>query len=120
MDGLRDFLDTVRRSGHAQGNFLGLLHVLVGRTILRTDGRMLSAGLTWRLVAAWLKRVRWPREAVRELGLDPDKLPPRERERFWYVAIARAHLDSAEAARAGDRLAQAVAGNGYVVGPPPH
>ena len=63
----------------------------------------------------WLKKVRWDKEAVRELGIEPAELPPRDRERYWYTAIARARVDSAEAIAAGDRLVQALAGTGYVV-----
>jgi hypothetical protein len=118
MDRLREFLDAVREQGHAAGNFLGLLHVLIGRTIT-WEGAEVSRGQSWRAVAALLKRLRWDREAVRDLGLDPDDLPPRDRQRFWYQAIAQARVDSPEAVAAGDRLAEAVAAAGYVVGPAP-
>lgn len=119
MDGVRDFLEDVRRHRRAEGNFLGLLNVLVGRRITRPDGRVISSGLTWRGVAAWLKKVRWPRDAVRELGLDPAALPPRDRERFWYVAISLARIDSEDAMRAGDRFAQQVGPAGFIVVPRP-
>ena len=36
-------------------------------------------------------------DAVKELGFKPKELPPRDRERYWYVAISKAHLDSADA-----------------------
>ena len=119
MDQLREFLATVEARGVARGNFRGLLHVIVGRRITRTDGTPVSAGLTWREAAALLKRVRWPREAVKELGLDPADLAPRDRERFWYMAIARAGIDSAVVVAAGDRLAEDLRPSGYAVGPPP-
>jgi len=119
MDRLREFLDAVREQGHAAGNFLGLLHVLIGRRITTADGAEVSQGLSWRDVAALFKKVRWDREAVRELGLNPDDLSPRDRQRFWYQAIAQAGVDSARASAAGDRLGQAVQASGYVVGPPP-
>jgi hypothetical protein len=112
---MREFLDDLKQHGHAQGNFLGLLNVLIGRRIEKADGTVLSVGLTWRQTADWLKKVRWDKDAVRELGLDPAALPPRDRERFWYSAIARAHVDSADAAAAGDRLATALKSAGYVV-----
>ncbi len=119
MDGLREFLGDLKRQGHAQGNFLGLLNVLIGRQILSRAGTPLSKGLTWRAAAEFLKRVRWDKEAVRELGLDPASLPPRDRQRYWYLAIVRAKVDSPEATQAGERLAVALRAAGYSVGPAP-
>jgi hypothetical protein len=119
MDRLREFLETVKQRGQARGKFRGLLHVLIGRRITHADGTPVSAGLTWREAAALLKRVRWDREAVRELGLDPAALPPRNRQRYWYSAIAQAHVDSEAAVRAGDRLAEALGPAGYQVSPAP-
>ena len=118
MDRLREFLDVVREQGHATGNFLGLLHVLIGRRIATTEGEEVSKGLSWRDVSALLKKVRWDREVVRELGLDPDSLSPRDRQRYWYQAIAQAGVDSSAAVTAGDRLAQAIA-SAYDIGPAP-
>ena len=89
MDQLRQFLNAVRDSDAASGNFLGLLNVLIGRRITRTDGTVVSGGMTWRELSALLKQLRWDRDVLRELKLDPTKLPPRDRERFWYMAIAR-------------------------------
>jgi hypothetical protein len=119
MDRLREFLDVVREQGHATGNFRGLLHVLIGRKITKADGTEVSNGLSWRAVAALLKRMRWDRDVVRDLGLDPDDLPPRDRQRFWYQAIVQASVDSPEAAAAGDRLGRSVANADYVVGTAP-
>ena len=119
MDRVREFLDDLKQHGIGQGHFLGLLNVLIGRRLSRADGTLLSNGLTWRDVAALLKKVRWDRDAVRELGQDPADLPPRDRERFWYVAIVRAQVDSAKATEAGDRLAEQLRAAGYVIGPPP-
>jgi hypothetical protein len=102
-----------------EGNFLGLLHVLIGRRVTRADGTPVSPGLTWRALADLLKSLRWNKDAVRELGLDPADLPPRDRQRFWYTAIAQAHVDSPEAVAAGDRLAALVLPLGYVVSPAP-
>jgi hypothetical protein len=112
---MREFLDDLKQHGHAQGNFLGLLNVLIGRRIEKADGTVLSVGLTWRQTADWLKKLRWDKDTVRELGLDPATLPPRDRERFWYSAIARARVDSPEATAAGNRLATALKSAGYVV-----
>jgi hypothetical protein len=119
MDWARELLDHLKDRGTATGNFLGLLHVLIGRRIVKADGTVVSAGFTWRELAALLKKVRWDKEAVRELGLDPKDLPPRDRERYWYTAIAQARVDSAAASEAGDRLAELMTKSGYAVGPPP-
>ena len=119
MDSLRELLDAVRERNLVQGRFRGLLHILVGRRITRRDGTLVSAGMTWRDLAALLKRLRWDREAVRELGIDPAALAPRDRERFWYIAIARAGIDSPEAVAAADELVQPLEELGFVVGPAP-
>ena len=119
MDRLRELLEAIRKGGAAQGNLRGLLHVLVGRRVTLPDGAVVSQGLTWRELASLLKRLRWDREAVRELGLDPAALPPRDRERFWFTAIAQAGLDTPAAAQAGDQLVEPLKQLGYVVGPAP-
>jgi hypothetical protein len=119
MDGLHAFLKALKNSDHAKGNFLGMLHVLVGRRISDSYGNVISHGLTWRETAERLKKARWDREAVRELGLDPATLPPRQRDRFWYAAISQAQLSSDTAILAGDRLAKAMQAAGYVIGPAP-
>jgi hypothetical protein len=119
MDRLRDFLETVRRQGVAHGNLRGLLHVLIGRRLTLADGTVVSAGMNWRELAALLKRVRWDREAVQELGLDPAALPPRDRQRFWYMAIAQAGLAAPAASECGDRLIEPLERLGYAIGPPP-
>jgi hypothetical protein len=121
MDALANLLDAIKKGGAAEGNFLGLLHVLIGRSIRRAgESNVISKGATWREVAALLKKVRWEPEAVREIGLNPDELPPRDRQRYWYSAIAQAKVDSANAISAGDRLADALRGLGYEIGSPPH
>lgn len=119
MDSLRELLETVRARDAVQGRFRGLLHILVGRRITSADGTSISSGMTWRDVAALLKRLRWDRETVRELGLDPANLPPRDRERYWYTAIARAGIDSPEAVADADQLVQSFQDLGYSVGPAP-
>jgi hypothetical protein len=119
MDQLRELMKLIQSRGLARDNFLGLLHVLIGRRINLADGTSVSAGLTWRDAAALLKRVRWERDAVAELGLDPATLPPRDRERFWYTAIARAGVDSDAAVAAGELLAEALRPLGYEAGPAP-
>src|SRR5947209_8352708 len=102
MDALNALLEMLKNGGQTQGQFLGFLHVLIGRKITRVqDGLAISGGMSWRDLANWLKKVRWDPEAARELGLDPDDLPPRDRQRYWYSAIAYAKVDSAAANKAG-------------------
>lgn len=120
MDGVREFLDDVKRRGLARENLLGLLNVLIGRRVARANGAALSNGQTWREAAHWLKKIRWDKKAAADLGLDPKGLPPRDRERFWYAVIARAGVDSPEGIRAGDRLADELRKAGYVVSPSPN
>lgn len=119
MDSLGELLDAVRERDIVQGRFRGLLHILVGRRITRTDGTLVSAGMTWRDVSTLLKRLRWDREAVRELGIDHATLAPRDRERFWYAAIARAGIDTAEAVASAEELVPLLRELGYEIGPAP-
>lgn len=119
MDRLREFLEDVKRSGRAKGNFLGLLNVVIGRRIRLPDGTLVSAGATWREVATLLKKLRWEKETVRELRLDPAHLPPRDRQRFWYSAITQGQVDSSTATVAGDQFAKGLEAAGYQVSPPP-
>jgi hypothetical protein len=116
---LREFLGDLKRQGYGQGNFLGLLNVVIGRRVQGPDGTEISAGVTWRVLAELLTKVRWDKEAVRDLGVDPATLSPRDRTRYWFQGMALAHLDSDEAQRAGDRLAATLAKAGYVIGPAP-
>jgi hypothetical protein len=119
MDQLREFLEAVRKQKAAKGRLRGLLHLLIGRRLTLPDGAVVSAGMTWRNLAALLKRLRWDREEVRELGLDPADLPPRDREKFWYQAIARAGVQTPEASADADALAEPLRALGYEVGPAP-
>jgi hypothetical protein len=119
MDVLREFLDNVKRRRYARGNFLGMLNVLIGRNIQAEDGAIISGGLTWRVLAEALKNARWDPEAVRELGLDPAALPPRDRQRFWYQAISQARVDSAQATEAGNHFAETLRSADYKVSPQP-
>jgi hypothetical protein len=119
MDEIRAFLDAARDHGLVAGHFRGLLHIAIGRKITKVDGTVVSAGLTWRELAGWLKQLRFDRELVRELGADPDELAPRDRERFWYSAIAAAKVDSPEAVADAEALTGRLKAIGYVVGPAP-
>ncbi|MBA4065936.1 MAG: hypothetical protein C0501_19900 [Isosphaera sp.] len=119
MDGIRELLTAARDAGLVAGHFRGLLHVAIGRTVTRPDGAAVSVGVTWRELAAELKGLRFDQELVREFGSDPDALAARDRERFWYAAIAAARVDSAEAVAEADRLAPRLRPLGFVVGPAP-
>jgi hypothetical protein len=119
MEPLREFLNAVRDKNAASGNLLGLLNILIGRRITRTDGTAVSGGMTWRELSALLKQLRWDREGVGELKVDASKLSPRDRERFWYLAIAHSDVASPAATAAGDRLMKPLKALGYVVGPAP-
>ncbi len=116
MDALSRLLEQIKNGGQTQGNFLGFLHVLIGRKISRQeDDSVISKGMSWRELAIALKKHRWDPEAVRELGLNPADLPPRDRQRYWYGAISQAKVNESHAAQAGDRFAKALRGLGYDV-----
>ena|SRR5260370_65333 len=119
MDGVREFLDDIQKRGHAKGHLLGLLNILIGRRIARSDGTVITQGITWRELAAELKRSRFDADTVKELGIDPATLPPRDRQRFWYTAISQAQVGSPEAMTAGNKLANILTKAGYVIGPAP-
>jgi hypothetical protein len=119
MDVLREFLEDLKRRGLAQGHLLGLLNVLIGRRIAKADGTFVANGVSWRDLAAQFKRVRWDKRTVTELGLKPSELPPRDRQRYWYTAIARAGVDSPAASQAGDQFAEKLRQAGYQVGSSP-
>ncbi|MGE3807374.1 MAG: hypothetical protein AB7K24_22140 [Gemmataceae bacterium] len=81
MDARVQLLEQIKQKGLAQGNLLGLFHVFIGRKIEAADGSLVCNGNTWRELATLLKKVRWERDDVRQLDLDPEALPPRDRER---------------------------------------
>jgi hypothetical protein len=113
MDAVVAFLQKLKQDGRWRGHFLGLLNMLIGRRLETQDGRLVSAGLTWRITAQLLKKVRWEKAAALELNIDPQTLPPRDRERYWYVAIASAGVDSPEAIQAANALANRLTPLGY-------
>jgi hypothetical protein len=117
MEGAREFLEQVRQHQLVKGHFRGLLHLLIGRKISRADGTVLSSGLTWRQLSELFRQLRWDKDYVREIGLDPDDLPPRDRQRYWYSAIAQARIDEPDAVAAADKLARKVAALGFQVSP---
>lgn len=89
MDAIRSLLARVRSPGFPTEHFPGLLHVLIGQTLTDQDGSVVSKGITWRECANLLKTARIDPELARTLELDPEDLPPRDREKFWYVALTR-------------------------------
>ena len=120
MDAVSTLLEALKKDRQTEGHFRGFLHVMIGRKITRhSDKTVVSNGITWRDLAGWLKKLRWDPDAVKELGLNPDDLPPRDRQRYWYSAIAHAKVDSADAIAAGDKFAKALKGMGFDVGPAP-
>lgn len=119
MDRLLEMLNRVREKQMVSGHFRGLVHIAIGRTIKADDGTVISAGTTWRELSHLLKAAKFDKEIVREMGADPDEISPRDRERFWYSAIALARPDSADALAEADLLVDQLAALGFTVGPPP-
>lgn len=115
MDGAREFLEAVRQNQFYLGNLRAVMHIVIGRKISRVDGTVLSAGITWRQLAELFRLMRWDREGVRELGIDPDALPPRDRQRFWYTAITMTGVDSMIAREEAERLIPNLRKIGYLV-----
>lgn len=115
MDGVREFLEVVRQNRLDKSHLRAVLHIAIGRRIQKVDGTLVSTGITWRQLAELLRIVRWDKEAVRELGLNPDDLPPRDRQRFWYQAISSAKVDSPAARAEADSLIPLLAKIGYTV-----
>src|SRR4051812_17451286 len=105
MDALQAFLEELKRLKVPEHHFLGVLHILIGRKVSRDDGTPVSGGMTWRELATVLKKARWNKDNVKKLGLDPEQLAPRDRERFWYLVISRAGVDSPEARQDADKVA---------------
>ena len=119
MEGLREFLEKVRQNHLVRGHFRALLHVAIGRRISRADGTVLSTGVTWRQLSDLLRLMRWDKELVRELGLNPDDLPPRDRQRYWYAAMVAARVNAPDTRELGDAFAKLVGPLGFVIGPAP-
>jgi hypothetical protein len=115
MDALSAFLEGQKKNLKGPGQFLGLLNVVIGRPITAKDGTVIARGVSWREMAGLLKRLRWDPELVNELDVESKDLPPRDRQRYWYTAITRAHVDGPEAAKAGDRYAEVLRKQGFEV-----
>src|SRR5688572_10503878 len=119
MDALTELFDLLRAKQLTRSLFLGFLNVLIARRITNSQGVIVSAGLTFRDLANWLRKVRWDPDDVKELGLDPDSLPVRDRQRYWFSAICQAQVGSEAALKSGEQFAAKLKAAGYVVGPPP-
>jgi hypothetical protein len=119
MDAVTELLETIRAKNLAHGSFRGFLHVLIGRRVSGPAGELVSSGMTFRDVAALLKKLRWEPNDVKELGIDPDSLPPRDRQRYWFMAICQAHVDGEAASVEAERFTSALQAVGYKVGPAP-
>jgi len=115
MDALAELFEKIRNEELSKGLFLGLLHVLIGRTIKAPAGAVLSKGMTFREVATWLKKLRWDPADVKEIGLDPDELPIRDRQRYWFAAICQAQVGSPEAIKAAEKFIAKLKAAGYEV-----
>ena len=105
MDGSRAVLELIRDRGLVAGRLRGFFHLVIGRTLSRGDGTILSTGVTWRELSQLLKLLKFDRDLVKELDADPDSISPKDREKFWYVAISLAKVDSAQARREAEELA---------------
>ncbi len=119
MDGPHIVLETIRHHRWAVGRVRGLFHLAIGRKLARADGTVLSTGVSWRELAQILKALKFDRELVKELGLDPEMVSPKDREKFWYMAISQAKVDSEQARREADALGGLLKPLGFVVGPAP-
>jgi hypothetical protein len=119
MDALRELLEDLKRQDATRQHFRGLLHILIGRRITKSDGTVVSSGMTWRELAVLFKKLRWEKDFALQAGLNPEDLPPRDRERYWYTVIARAGVDSARAKEDAGRLAELLRQKGYLVSPAP-
>jgi len=117
MDAVTELLETIRAKNLARGTFRGFLHVLIGRRVSSPAGKLVSAGMTFRDVAALLKRLRWEPNDVKELGIDPDVLPPRDRQRYWFTAICQAQVDGQAASAEAEKFASLLQAEGYKVSP---
>jgi hypothetical protein len=118
MGGLEELLTECKKRDLAAGEFLGLVHIAIGRKVTREKGEVVSTGVTWRELSRLLKKLRWPVEAIHELGMKEEDFPPRDRERFWYMVLTRAGVDSEAARASADRLARKLKPAGYVLAPP--
>jgi len=119
MDGTRRFLEVVLAQNLMVGNLRGVFHIAIGRKLTAPDGTVISVGVTWRELSILCKSLKLDTELVQELGADPDTLSPKDREKFWYFAVAHAKVNSAEARDQADTLVAPLKKLGIIVGPAP-
>jgi hypothetical protein len=112
MDGLSQLLITIRDEKLAVGRLAGLFHLLISDTIADQTGAIIGNGLTWRQLAQALKEARFDKGLVEEIGADPATLSPRNRERFWNIAIGLAMASGTGPAQA-EQLIRALKAHGY-------
>jgi hypothetical protein len=103
-ESLESFLLRLRPQAFPPETFLGLLHLLISGSLADEQGNRPFPGQSWRDLASVLKKVRWDPSMVKQMGIDPTTLAPRDRERFWYQAICMAKIDSPEAKRSAQKL----------------
>ena len=115
MEGTQLFLEFVLKQGWAKGHLRGVFHIAIGRKVRDADGQVIAGGATWRELAAALKAVKFDKTLVKELGADPEALSVRDREKFWYAAIALSGVGSAEALAQAERLAVKLERSGWYV-----
>lgn len=116
MQGTRQFLELVSELELVTGSLRGVFHIAIGRRIYDVNGTVIAEGVTWRVLAALLKEVKYDRELVRELGVEPETFSPKDREKFWYNAIALAKVDGEEARYQAEVLTKALRKHGWIVG----
>lgn len=119
MDRMRQFLEVLTDQKLLPGHLRGFFHVAIGRRLTAPDGEVISSGQTWRELAALLRESRVDPKLVTEIGADPETLSPRDRNRFWYAAIALAKPDTPDAVVEGEKFAKQLVKTGYKVGPSP-
>jgi beta-phosphoglucomutase-like phosphatase (HAD superfamily) len=120
MDGVVQLLELARQQGWQRTHLRGLWHLAIGRALHDAQGRLLSPGSTWRELANILKQLKYDRDLVLTLGLDPESLLAKDRDKFWYYAIAATKLDTPEARQQADELKAQLAPLGIIVGSSTH
>lgn len=119
MEGVREFLENLRKNGLVMGHLRAVFHIVIGRRITKSDGSEISSGITWRQLATLLKDMRWDPDQVSELGIDASGLPPRDRLRYWYGAISQAEVDSEAARKEANDIVKKIEKLGYKIGAAP-
>ncbi len=117
MDGIIELLETIRDNGFAVGRLPGTFHIALARQVESTGGIVVSSGITWRQLASHMKTLKFDKDLVRGIQIDPDVLHPRDRERMWYASISIAGVDTPTAFLQADELAVLLKPHGYIIVP---